>query len=518
MILFQWTLVLLFIAVLLTGFSRRIGVPYPSLLALAGALIAVIPGGPVIAIDPELELALFVAPVLVDAAFDTSPRDLKRNLAPLLSLVFVMVALTVAAVAFVGWRWGGLPIAAAIALGAIVAPPDAVAASAVIGSLKLPRRITQILQGESLFNDAPALLTYRLAVAAAAGSLSWASAGPTIALAAVGGVAAGYVLGRLYFFATRGVTDAASSTVLTFVSTFGVWILADRLGLSAIITMVVYAMTLAATAPLRTSARMRVSNYSVWETVVFVLNVLAFVIMGLQVRPILARLQSGELEHACWFSAGVLATVIIVRIVYVLAYNTTVVLKNRRFGAHLPEGVRPPTFRGGVVVAWCGMRGLVTLATAFALPAAFPGRDLIVLASFTVVIGTLVVQGLTLKPLLTLLNFSADNVVEQEVSRGRTAIIRTALDALSGNESEEAALARTAYTAALGVAASETPQGATNYEALKLQIIPKQRLALSQLRERGEIGDEAYHRLEEELDWAELAAAPAGHFQPLTTD
>jgi CPA1 family monovalent cation:H+ antiporter len=326
------------------------------------------------------------------------------------------------------------------------------------------------------------------------------------------------VLAQLYFMATRRITDAASNTVLTFVGAFGVWILAERLGLSAIITMVVYAMTLSAKTPLRTSARLRVSNYSVWETVVFVLNVLAFVIMGMQVRPILERLQGADLDQALWFSAAVLATVIIVRIVYVLGYNAAVRLKNARFGANLAEGAGRPTFRGGILVAWCGMRGLVTLATAFALPADFPGRDLIVLAAFTVVIGTLVVQGLTLKPLLALLNFSADNVVEHEVSRGRAAIIHTALDALSGNESEEAQLARKSYTAALGVAVSETPQGATNYERLKLKIIPKQRVTLSQLRESGEIGDEAFHRLQEELDWAELAAAPAGHFQPLTTD
>jgi monovalent cation/hydrogen antiporter len=518
MILFQWTLVLLFVAVLLAGFSRRIGIPYPALLAVAGAAIAFIPAGPEIAIDPELALALFVAPVLVDAAFDTSPRDFKRNLAPLLSLVFVMVALTVATVAFIGWKWGGLPIAAAIALGAIVAPPDAVAAAAVLGSLKLPRRITQILQGESLFNDAPALLIYRFAVAAAVGGFTWASAGPAIALAAVGSVVVGFALGHLFAYATRLITDAASNTIMTFVSTFGVWILAEHLHLSAIITMVVYAMTLAAVIPRNTSARLRVSTYSVWETVIFVLNVLAFVIMGLQVRPILARLQGAELQQALWFSGAVLATVILVRVVYVLAYGAFVHFKNRRFGASMPEGVTPPTFQGSILVAWCGMRGLVTLATAFALPLDFPGRDLIVLAAFTVVIGTLVVQGLTLKPLLSLLNFNADNVVEQEVSRGRVAIIQTALDALSGDDSEAAVFARKAYNATLSVAGSETPQGATQYEKLKLRIIPQQRARLSELRNSGEIGDEAFHRLEEELDWAELSAAPAGHFQPLTTD
>jgi monovalent cation/hydrogen antiporter len=518
MILFQWTLVLLFFAVLLAGFSRRIGVPYPSLLALAGAAVAFIPAGPEIAIDPELALALFVAPVLLDAAFDTSPRELKRNFAPLLSLVFVLVALTIATVAFVGWHWGGLPIAAAIALGAIVAPPDAVAAATVLGPLKLPRRIRQILQGESLFNDAPALLIYRFAVAAAVGGLTWASAGPAIALAAVGSVVAGYALARIFIIATRSITDAASSTVMTFVTTFGVWILAEHLHLSAIITIVVYAMTLASRIPGETTARLRVSTYSVWETVVFVLNVLAFVIMGLQVRPILQRLQGDELVQALWFSGAVLATVIIVRIVYVMAYGVVVRVKNKIFGAHLSEGLEPPSVRGGILVSWCGMRGLVTLATAFALPLDFPGRDLIVLAAFVVVIGTLVVQGLTLKPLLTLLKFSVDNVVEQEVSLGRIAIMQTALDALAKNDSEEAALARKAYAAALEIADSTEPQAATKYEKLKLKIIPKQRVRLAELRENGEIGDEAFHRLEEELDWAELSAAPAGHFQPLTTD
>jgi monovalent cation/hydrogen antiporter len=229
-------------------------------------------------------------------------------------------------------------------------------------------------------------------------------------------------------------------------------------------------------------------------------------------------LQGAELEQALWFSGAVLVTVIVVRIVYVMSYGIAVRAKNRMFGVHLSEGLEPPTVRGGILVSWCGMRGLVTLATAFALPQDFPGRDLIVLAAFTVVIGTLVVQGLTLKPLLTLLKFSADNVVEQEVSRGRVAIMQTALDALANNETEEAALARKAYTAALTIAGTETPQGATKYEQIKLKIIPKQRAKLSEMRESGEIGDEAFHRLEEELDWAELSAAPAGHFQPLTTD
>jgi len=208
--------------------------------------------------------------------------------------------------------------------------------------------------------------------------------------------------------------------------------------------------------------------------------------------------------------------VIGVRLGYTAIYNAAARLKNAWFGA--APGVRAPPIAGAALVGWCGMRGLVTLATAFALPQDFPGRDLIVLSAFVVVIGTLVVQGLTLKPLLSVLNFNSDESVEKDVSRGRVAIMHTALDLLAEDGSEDAKGVRRAYLAALAIAETDTPQAATSYELIKLKIIPKQRAVIAGMRERGEIGDEAYHRLEEELDWAELNAAPAGHFQPLTTD
>src|SRR5213082_1476798 len=414
MALFEWTLALLLGAVILTGLARRVGVPYPSLLAIAGAALAFAPAGPELEIEPDLALALFVTPVLLDAAFDTSPRDLRRNVIPLASLVVVAVGLTTAAVAWVGWRLGGLPIAAAVALGAIVAPPDAAATAAVFGRLRLPRRILHVLQGESLMNDATALLVYRIAVGAAVGTITLGHTGPIVALMAVGSPIVGWLLARLYLLGTARVRDAASSTVLTFVGTFGVWLLAERVGLSPIITMVTYGMALAREAPRRVPARNRISTYSVWETVVFVLNVLAFVIMGLQARPILNRLSRESLVRALLVSGAVLATVIVVRIAYVMAYSTIARLKNRWFGVALTPGTAPPTVAGGLLVSWCGMRGLVTLATAFALPPGFPGRDLIVLSAFCVVLGTLVIQGFTLRPLLDRLGFEA---VEQRPQR-----------------------------------------------------------------------------------------------------
>ncbi|WP_376703248.1 cation:proton antiporter [Mesorhizobium sp. ISC25] len=516
MALFELTLVLLLIAVALTALSRRLQVPYPSLLALAGAGIAFLPFAPTIEIDPELALALFIAPVLLDAAYDTSLRDLNRYKVSLILLALGAVIFTTVTVALVGWTMAGLPIAAAIALGAIVAPPDAVAAAAVLGQFKVPHRITAILEGESLLNDATALLIYRMSVSAAAGSILLSSAVPMILLSTVGSLAAGYVLGRLSLAILGRIDDPASGTVVQFASTFGVWILADRIGLSAIITIVVYAMTIARTSPRRMPARNRVSSYSVWETAVFVLNVLAFVLMGLQARSIVGRLAEQGQSQAFVFALAVLAVVIVSRLVWVLGCGAIL-----RAVARLGDEDRrkdAPTLRGGVLIGWCGMRGLVTLAAAFALPAAFPGRDPIVLAAFTVVLGTLVLQGVSLKPLLLLLNLDLDRTVDREVAQARVAIMQAALDVLSGKTSSAAGAVREQYAAQRAIAENpEDAQAATEYDRLRLYAIKSQRDALERLRIDGTIGDEAYHRLEEEIDWSELAASPPGRFQPLTT-
>ncbi len=516
MALFELTLILLLIAVALTALSRWLEVPYPSLLALAGVGIAFLPGAPTIEIDPELALALFIAPVLLDAAYDTSVRDLKRYRLSLVLLALGAVVFTTAVVALVGWKMAGLPIAAAIALGAIVAPPDAVAAGAVLGQFKVPHRIMAILQGESLLNDATALLIYRISVSAAIGSLVLRDALPVILLSTVGSVAAGYLFGRFSLLTLSRIEDAASGTVVQFAGTFAVWIIADRIGLSAIITIVVYAITIARTAPRRMSARRRVSSYSVWELAVFVLNVLAFVLMGLQARSIVGRLSGEGQGEAFLFAATVLLAVVVARLVWVLGYVAVI----RRFGHFDGEGRRrdAPTFRGAVLVGWCGMRGLVTLVVAFALPANFPGRDPIVLAAFAVVLGTLVLQGMSLKPLLRLLNFEPDTTVDREVAQARVAVMQAALDVLSRKTSAAAAVVREQYEAQRLVAESPgDAQAATEYDRLRLYAINRQRDTLEELRRNGTIGDEAYHRLEEEIDWQELAASPPGRFQPLTT-
>src|SRR6476619_6143967 len=495
MILFEWILILLFAAVVLTAVAERLRVPYPSLLAIAGAGIAFLPFAPAIRIEPDLALALFVAPALLDAAFDTSPQELRRNALPVVSLAVFAVVVTTAAVAFVGWRFAGLPIAAA-----------------VLKELRLPQRIGAVLQGESLLNDATALLIYRAAVAMAVGSFSLASDGPLILLSAAGSLVAGYILARLYLVLTSRLHDAASSTVLQFVSTFAVWLVAERLTLSPIITVVIYAMTLAQAVPRRSSARLRVSSYSVWETAIFVVNVLAFVLMGLQARHIIERLSEAERWGSLLVGLSVLGIVIATRIAWIAAYR--LIIESARYWFHADLGTRDP--RGAILVSWSGMRGLVTLATAFALPLDFPGRDLIVLCAFCVVLGTLVIPGFTLRPLLHWLDFKDDGTVERELSAARVSIMQAALDSLDGDTSPAAAALRDQYHAARTTAGDESaPQAATAYAQLRLRAIKAQRQALHRLRVQRTIGDEVFHRLEEELDWSELDASPPGRFQPL---
>ena len=507
--LFELVLALLFAGALFTLWSDRLGIPYPALLALVGALIALVPGAPGVSLDPELALALFVAPTLLDAAYDASPRDLRRNIWSVVGLAVILVLLTVAAVAWAARLIvPGLGWAAAIALGAIVAPPDASAATAVLRKLRPPHRLLVILGGESLFNDATALLIYRVAVGTAlTGAFSGWSLVPTLLLTCGGGALVGWLLARLFIRVFRAITDISVNVLLQFISTFTVWIIADRLGLSAIITVVAYAMTIAQRVGGRIDARQRIASYAVWDVAVLVLNVLAFVLIGLQLRSIYARAHGGEWRTYALCAAVVCATVIVVRVVWVMVYGAAVRWKRQHWRVS-PE--RPaPTIRGGILASWCGMRGIVTLAAALALPASFPYRDLVVFSAFCVVLTTLVLQGVTLRPLLQWLSLDEDRTVEREVDIARAETARAALRALDDQPS--AGLLRTEYQARLQAAESPTtPEHPARADgslaALQRRAVAAQRDALTDLRARQVIGDDAFHVVEEEIDLQELTA------------
>ena len=283
------------------------------------------------------------------------------------------VALTTGVVAWVAHTLvPSMPWGAAVALGAVVAPPDAAASSAVLKQLRPPHRILTILEGESLLNDATALLLFRLAVGAVVSrEFAFASIAPCVpARRRRQRGRRTNLLGVIVLRLTRRVRDVPTSVILQFISTFGVWILAERIGLSAVLTMVCYAVTVSRRAPAWTPASLRVPSYAVWETVVFVLNVLAFVFIGLQIRPILAALDSSTRTRYLIVAGAVLLTVVVVRFVWVMLCTAVM-----RAAARSHERGFVPSVGGSAVVGWAGMRGIVTLAAALALPAMPGGRS-----------------------------------------------------------------------------------------------------------------------------------------------
>ncbi len=511
---FEVVIALLLGGAALAALARRIGTPYPALVALAGAALALLPGTPTVVLDPELALALFVAPVLLDAAFDASARDLVTHWRTVAGLALGAVILTVVAVAVVvHWLVPGMPWAAAIALGAIVAPPDAAAATAVLKQLRPPHNLLVILEGESLFNDAGALLIYRLAVGAAvAGTTVGWNVVPTLLVVTVGSIGLGLLLQKLATRTLSRIEDVATAVIVQFCVTFAIWILAERLHLSGILTTVTFAMSVARDSGELTPARVRVPSFAVWEVAVFVLNVLAFVIVGLQLKPIVAGLDRAALLDYVGIAAAVCAATIGARLAWVAgvaALSRSVALSPR----------------GAALVGWCGMRGIVTLAAAMALPvatashAAFPHRDLILFTAFSVVLGTLVVQGMTVRPLLSFLALEDDGAVESEVKLARVETLRAGLAGLDTSAATEAAdllrrrhelQLRRALLALEGGAELAAP-GSADREAriadrqLVRTAMTAQRHRLVMLRQDGTIGAAAFQVVEQELDWMELS-------------
>jgi CPA1 family monovalent cation:H+ antiporter len=498
-------------AVILAAAARRAGAPYPVFLAIGGALLAFLPIGSQFSLPPDLALAIFVAPVLLDAAYDASLRDLKDNWAPVAGLVIVAVGLTTIAVAMVTRALvPEVPWAAAVALGAVVAPPDAVAATAVLRQLRPPHRILTILEGESLLNDATALLIYRVAVgAAAAGAFSLGDIAPTFLLAVVGSVIVGPALGWLTLKVMDGVQHVPTAIILQFVSTFGVWIVAELVGLSGVLTMVCYAITVAQTAPERIPARIRIPSYAVWETVVFALNILAFIFIGLQIRPILESLEPAQRMQYLTVAGAIVVTVIVVRMAWQMSFDAAARWRHRRFGLHSARPMLRPSAASGLIISWAGMRGIVSLAAALALPPAFPFRDLIVLSAFSVVLATLVVHGLTLKPLLRAVKVHDDDPVGREVRAARERALRAGLSSLDGADSPTADEVRHEFTAHLtDVRASR--DGHSEHGDLHRRALQAARQEVVTMRANNEIGDDAFHQIEEELDWLEMAARTTG--------
>ena len=504
MTFFESMIALVLMAILLLQVSRRTWIPYPTMLAAAGVVVALVPGSPVIRLDGHTAMALFIAPVLVDAAFDFPLAAIRRLWRPLLALAVVAVVLTTGVVAWIGWAFAGLPIAAAITLGAIVAPPDAAAATTVLRSARLPRRTVEVLTGESLLNDATALLLFSAALAVQSHGGIDGGVALRLGLAVPGGIALGIAFAWLNRFITPYTRGTLGGNLLEFVNTFLVWVIADRLGLSAVLCVVAMAMYLANSPTARASARSRIQSFAVWGGVVFLLNVLAFLLMGMQVSEIVGDMRPERLQQALKFAGLVVAGVVVTRMAWVMLYNRLA----QRF-AVMRGPLKAPSVAQSIVVGWCGMRGLVTMATAFALPTDFPQRDMILLAAFGVVLATLVVQGLTLTPLIRLLKLHDGGAEEREMATARKALAEVALESIADAEGKVAEETRRQLEIDRdSLFDAEACRVFEERQRLKRTAIAAQRERLLGLRDEEKIGEDAYEVLQEELDWRELAVGP----------
>jgi Na+/H+ antiporter len=504
--LFQSVLMLLMLAVLLLRASRHLRIPYPTMLAMAGLAVATLPLAPDISIDPHLALVLFIAPAILDAAFDLPLRAIRRYWLPLVALAAVAVLVTTAAVAWAGVAFAGLPIAAAVALGAIVSPPDAAAAAAMLNRPGLPHTTVMVLKGESLLNDAVALFIFGVAMRISASGGEVYHALPQLALAIPGGVILGIVAGRVATFALPFLTGTLGGILFQFIVTFSTWIVAEHLGCSAILAVVAAAMT-SAQHDGQQSARDRLHSNAVWSVVVFVLNVLAFLFVGLEARSIVRGLSGEELRHAASFAVLVLAIVIAVRIVWVMLYN--------RLAQPLYRWLNygpGPSIKQGVVASWCGMRGMVTLAAALALPTSFPQRGLVVLSALTVVLGTLVLQGITLEPLIRLLKFPKDASRDEEILRARTLLANAAMDALGDRDDDIAQVIRHELQTDLS-GSYMAGRDLEGIDALRIDLIRTERETLRRMRREGSIDEGVFRALEQELDLREVTAMRRKSFE-----
>ncbi|WP_055524936.1 Na+/H+ antiporter [Streptomyces graminilatus] len=507
--------------------ARRTPVPPPLLLVAAGLVFAYVPGVPDYALDPHVVLPLMLPPLLYTAAVDSSYLDLRAQLRPvaLLSVGYVLFATLV-----VGWAAylivPGLPLTAALVLGAVVAPPDAVAATAVARRVGLPSRVTTILQGESLVNDATAITAYRVALAAAVGEgATWAGGTGEFLVAAVGGIGIGLVLMMPIHWLRTHLREALLQNTLSLLIPFAAYAVAEAVHASGVLAVVVVALYLGHRA-WEVDFATRLQEEAVWKMVAFVLESAVFALIGLQLPVVLKGLGAYEGVDAAWYAIAVFLVVVVARFAWV--YPGTFV--PRLLSARIREREPNPTWKGAFVISWAGMRGVVSLAIAFSIPLtveggeAFPERNLILFLTFTTVIGTLVVQGLTLPPLIRLLKLpgrdaQAETLAEANAQAQASRAAQKRLDALLEDESNalpppladrlRMVLERrqNAVWERLGSVNPVTGETVDDtYRRLSREMIGAEREVFVRLRDGRYIDDEMLRTLLRRLDLEEAAA------------
>jgi Na+/H+ antiporter len=403
---FELILALVAIVLVLEMLAKKLRLPPSAALVLGGLALALIPGTPEFRLDPELTLLLFLPPLLVESAFFTAWRDFKANLRIILQLAVGAVIFTTLVVGVVThWVVPSLPWAACFALGAIVSPPDAVAAKAVLKGLPLPPRITTLLEGESLVNDATGLVLFKFAVAAGlTGSFSAGSATLNFLGLAIGGAVLGTAFGYLVTWLLLRVRESHVTIVATFLAAWASYILGELLHVSGVLATVACGLMLGWRSHELASAETRIQARAVWSVVVFALESLVFVMIGLSLRGVLSRLSDNGVAIAAYIPAiaWITAAMILARFFWIFPAVYIPRLLFPRLRARDPY----PPVAVPIVMSWAGMRGVVSLAVAWAVPEGFPGKDFILATTLVVILISILVQGSTLVPLIRALRLN----------------------------------------------------------------------------------------------------------------
>ncbi|HEY1391227.1 MAG TPA: Na+/H+ antiporter [Ktedonobacterales bacterium] len=520
----ELVLLLLFAVAVLAYLATRVHLPYPIVLVLGGLALGFVPGLPTIELEPQLIFLLFLPVLLYADAWSTSWRDFRFNLRPISLLAIGLVIATTLVVAVVAhailpnFSW-----AAAFVLGAIVSPTDAVASTAIAQRLGAPRRLVTIVEGESLVNDASGLVLYRFAlVALITGVFSFAQAGLTFLWVVTGGVGIGLAIAWLYTQIERRLDDSPIEITLSFLVPFAAYIPAEAVGASGVLAAVAAGLYVGRKSARIISPASRVQAEAVWGVLIFLLNGLAFILIGLQLRALVEVLRAQQVTVGELIVYGVVLSlvVIVVRLLWVFP------------GAYLPYYLFPsirvrepmPRVRVVWVLGWMGMRGVVSLAAALALPLAlasgqaFHERPLIVLLTYCVILATLVGQGLTLPALMRKLHVGTDGDVEREEEVARLTSARAALRRIDELAEEKWTTdEEVSYLRAIHEHRTHRYDGDGDVEEaerdrvqddvarrLKREVLQAERQAVIQLRDEGTIGDEVLRRLERELDLQDI--------------
>ncbi len=512
--------------------ATRLKIPYPILLVLAGLGLSMIPGLPRPELDPDIVFLIFLPPLLYFASLLTTWRDFKANLRPIIFLAVGLVLATMVAVAAVSyWMIPGITLGAAFLLGAIVSPPDAVAATSVLERLSVPKRVVTILEGESLVNDATALVAYQIAIGTVMSGVSFNLGWATLQTlyVAIAGIFIGLLAAIAVAAVVKAITDPHVEVIISLLTPFIAYLPAEWVGASGVLAAVAAGLYMARRLPEISSSASRLRGFAVWETIVYLMNGFIFVLIGLQLRSIAERLSQISLGRLCYYSAVVSITAIVVRLIWV----PTVAYAFRLFPAVRRSEPRP-TLNQVVLIGWAGMRGIVSLACALAIPMytdakqtiAFPDRDLIIFITFAVILVTLVFQGLTLGPLIRWTGLTDDGTTAREEREARieaahAAVARLEVMTIMGDFADPV-LQRVqaeydARLARLGAARPEELPGPEQADldrqmiVIKREALAAERRMITFLRDKDVVGDEVLRRLlgEVDLEDARMAASMA---------